>query len=120
MADVIRGCPQLSSFYFDGNPISGETLAYILTGMAGVNTIRSVNLCIGEISKEQMDSCLDRLQQVGIARQLKLRLDCGTEAARSSVCNKIAAEWNAKLAEFMIVPHIANLFIDEVITGVPE
>ncbi len=117
VADAIRGCTNLSAFYIGGDSISGETLVYILEGM--ISTIRSVNLRIDEISKEQMDSCLDRLHQRGIAKQLKLRLQCGTEAAKS-VCEKSAAEWNAKLAEFRIVPDIHKLFVCEAILGMPK
>ncbi len=119
VADAIRGYTRLSAFYLDGKPISGETLAYILEGMTGISTVRSVNLCVGEISKEQMDSCLSRMQQSRVAKQLKIRFGCDTEAA-NSVCMKFAAEWNAALAEFKIVPSIARLFIDEVILGVPK
>ncbi len=119
VADAIRGCPLLSEFFLDGKPLSGETLAYILDGMAGVSTIRSVNLCIGEVSKERMDSCLDRLQQSGVAKQLKLRFECVTEAA-NSMCEKFAAEWNAKLAEFEIVAHISVPFEFGVILGIPK
>ncbi len=117
VADAIRGCTKLSEFYIGGKSISGEALVYILEGM--ISTIRIVNLCIDEINKEQMDSCLDRLHQRGIAKQLKLRLQCGTKAAES-VCEKSAAEWNAKLAEFRIVPFINSLFVDEEILGVPK
>ncbi len=90
---------------------------YILEDM--ISTIRSVSLCIYEISKEQMDSCLDRLHQRGVAKQLKLRLGCDTKTAES-VCEKSAAEWNAKLAEFRIMPYILKLFVDEEILGVPK
>ncbi len=119
VADTIRGCTKLSAFYFGGKAILGETLAYILECMAGISTIRSVNLRIGEIRKKQMDSCLDRLQQSGVAKQLKLRFCCSTSAV-NDVCEKFEAEWNAKLAEFRIVADISNLFIHEVIIGVPE
>ncbi len=118
-ADAARGCPQLSEFCLDGKPISGETLAYVLESMTGIKTIRSVNLRIGEISKEQMDYCLDQLEQIGVERRFKLRFQCDTEAAKS-VCNKFAAEWNPRLAEFRIVPSIANLFVDDLILGVPK
>ncbi|MDR3715202.1 MAG: hypothetical protein P4L51_20505 [Puia sp.] len=114
VVNVIRGCTRLSEFYLDSNPISGETVTYILEGMACVSTIRSVNLYIHDVSKEQMDSCLDRLQQSGIAKQLKLRFRCYTETAKS-VCKKFAAEWNAKLSEFRIVDFIADLVQDDVI-----
>ncbi len=117
VADAIRGCTKLSAFYLDGVPISGETLAYILEGM--ISTIRSVNLHIGKIRKEKMDSCLDRLQHSGVAKQLKLRFQCDTEAAKS-VCEKFAAEWGAKLSEFRIVPYIIELFEEDVILGVPK
>ncbi len=119
VADAIRGCTRLSEFYLYSRLISGETVTYILKGMAGVSTIRSVNLCIGEISKEQMDSCLDQLQQSGNAKQLKLRLRCETEAA-NSVCEKFAAEWNAKLSEFRIVGPTTDLFENEVLLGMPR
>ncbi len=116
VADTIRGCPLLSVFCIEGKPISGETAAYILEGVAGISTIRSVNLCVGKISKEQMDSCLSRVQKNGVARQLKLRFQCDTEADKS-VCEKFAAEWNAKLAEFMVVQSINVLFITEMTLG---
>ncbi len=119
VADAVGGCPLLSEFYIESKPISGKTVAYILESMAGVSTIRSVNLRGGEISKEQMGFCLDRLQQSGVARQLKLRFRCDTEAAKS-VCEKFEAEWNAKLAEFRIVSSIGSLFTDEVTLGVPK
>ncbi len=119
VADAIRGCTKLSAFYIESKPISGEAVAYILADMADTSTIRSVNLCIGEISKKQMDPCLNRIQQSGAAKQLKLRFRCGTKAAWS-VCEKFEAEWNAKLAEFRVVPSIAGLFTDEVILGVPK
>ncbi len=119
VADMVRGCPLLSAFYIEGNPISGEMAAYILEGVADVSTIRSVNLCVGGIGKEQMDSCLDRLQQSGVAKQLNLRFRCGTEAAKS-VCEKFETEWNAKLAEFRIAPSISRVFIENVILGVPK
>ncbi len=116
VADAVRGCTRLSAFYFEGEPISGETLAYIL---AGISTVRSLNLRVGEISKEQMDSCLSRMQQSGIAKQLKLRFGCDTEAAKSA-CKEFAAEWNAALAEFKIVLFIFDLFTHDVILGVPK
>ncbi len=119
VADAVRGCTRLSEFYLEGKPISGETLAYILEGMAGISTIRSVNLRVGEISKEQMESYLSRVQQSGVAKQLKLRFQCDTEAAKS-VCKKFATEWNATLAEFKIVSSIFSLFLDDVIVGVPK
>ncbi len=118
VADTVRGCPMLSSFYFDSMPISGEAVAYILGSMAGACAIiRSVNLCISKISRGQMNSCLDRLGQSVVARQLKLRFECYTEDARVA-CEESAAEWGAKLAEFSIVSDIENLFINEVIIGV--
>ncbi len=117
VADAIRGCTKLSEFYIGGELMSGETLVYILEGM--ISTIRSVNLYVGEVSKEQMDSCLGRLHQRGVAKQLKLRFQCGTEAVKS-VCEKSAAEWNTKLAEFRIVSGILNIFRNEVILGVPK
>ncbi len=116
VADAVRDCTRLSAFYLYGKSISGETLAYILEG---ISTVRSVNLHVGEISKEQMDSCLSRMQQSGVAKQLKLRFQCGTEAAKS-VCKKFAGEWNATLSEFKIVPHIGILFMNDVILGVPN
>ncbi len=119
LSDVIRGCPLLSELYFDGKPISGETVAYILKSMADVRTIRSVNLSINEISKEQMDSCLERVQKNGVAKQLKIRFRCVTEAAQS-VCKNYEAEWNAKIAEFSVVPYINDLFSAEVIIGMPK
>ncbi len=119
IVDASRNCPLLSEFYFDGILVAGETLAYILEGMANTSTIRSVNLCIDKISKEQMDSLLDRLQQNGVGRQLKLRFECTRDSART-VCEKSAAEWNRKLAEFKVVSSIFNLFKEEVILGVPK
>ncbi len=79
VANAVRNCPLLSTFYLCSNPLPGEALAYILENMAGISTIRSVGLRIGDVSKEQMDSCLDRLQQSGVARQLKLRFQCDTD-----------------------------------------
>ncbi len=119
VVDAIRGCPLISSFYLDCKPIAGETVTYILEGVKGVSTIRSVNLYIGDVSKEQIDSCLDRLQQSGVAKQLKLRFRCDTEAARS-MCKRFQAEWNAKLAELRIVPDICYAFVEDVILGVPK
>ncbi len=119
VADAIRGCTKLSAFYLDGGWISGETLEYILECMTGISTIQSVNLHLGEISKEQMDFCLHRLQQSGVARQLKLRFDCCALAA-NSVCKKFEAEWNAKFAELRIVSNIHELFMHEVILGIPK
>ncbi|MDR3549326.1 MAG: hypothetical protein P4M11_13865 [Candidatus Pacebacteria bacterium] len=119
VADAVRGCPLLSEFCFDGKLISGKTVAYILESMAGVSIIRSVNLCIGEVSEEQMDSFLSRVQKNGVAKQLKLRFQCDTEDA-ASVCKKFASEWNVKLAEFKIVPYIGIIFVNEVIIGVPN
>ncbi len=122
VADAVRGCPKLSAFYLDGTPISGEMLAYILECVAGISTIRSVNLYLGEVSKEQMDSCLNRLQQSGVARQLKLRFECATVDTEDteSMCEEFEAEWNAKLAEFRIVSVLEGLFIVDVILGVPK
>ncbi len=114
VADAMRSCTRLS-WYLNSKPLSGETLIYILEGMAG--TLRSVNLCIGEVSKEQIDSCLCKVQKSGVARQLKLRLQCCTEAAET-VCEKSAAEWNAKLSEFVVVSYVGYLFRDEAILGV--
>ncbi|MDR3576438.1 MAG: hypothetical protein P4L50_21425 [Anaerolineaceae bacterium] len=119
VADAVRGCTSLSEFYLDGAPTSGETMAHILESMAGISTILSVNLCISEIIKVQMDSCLNRLQNSGIAKQFKLLFQCDTEAAKS-VCNEFEAEWNAKLAGFRIVPTIDGLFMDDVIIGMPK
>ncbi len=118
VADVARCCPKLSSFCLDCKLISGETAAYILEGMAGASTIRSVSLRVGEVSEGKMNSCLDRLQQSGTAKRLKLRFRCDTEAAQS-VCDEFAAEWDAKLAEFMIIPVIVSLFENEMILGSP-
>ncbi len=117
--DAMRGCTRLSDFYIGVNPISGETLMYILGRIAGVSTIRSVNLCIGEFSKEQMDSCLDRLQQSGVAKQLKIRFLCDTDTVLS-VCEEFGAEWDARLAEFMIVSSFSHFFADELIIGMPK
>ncbi|MDR3714792.1 MAG: hypothetical protein P4L51_18405 [Puia sp.] len=117
IADAVRSCPLLSAFYLSSEPISGETLAYVLEGM--ISTIRSVNLRIGKISKEQMGFCLNRLCQSGIATRLKLRFQCAVDLDER-VCKEFEAEWNGKFAEFRIVPHIANLFVDEMILGVPK
>ncbi len=119
VADTVRGCPLLSSFYIDGKPISGEMLVYILKGVTGISIIRSVNLCVGEISKEHMDSCLSRMQKSGVAKQLKLRFQCNTEAAKS-VCEKFKAEWNAKFVEFRIVLGISGCFMGDFILGTPK
>ncbi|MDR3572343.1 MAG: hypothetical protein P4L50_00640 [Anaerolineaceae bacterium] len=116
VADAVRGCTRLSEVYLSGKPISGKTTAYILESMAGVSTIQSVNLYIGEISKEQMDSCLDQLEQSGVAGQLKLRYKCDTKDAEN-VCKKFAVEWNAKLAKFRIISSVTNCFEHEVILG---
>ncbi len=119
LADTVRGYPLLSSFYFDGKPISGETATYILEGVTGVSTIRSVNLHIGDISNEQMDSCLSKVQKSGVARRLKLRFQCDTEAVKS-VCKKFGVEWSAKLYEFGIVQSIGGYFINGVLFGLPK
>ncbi len=119
VVDAVRSCTRLSEFCLYCKLVSGETVAYILDDLACISTIRNVNLWISEISKEQMDSCLSKMQKSGVARQLKLRFQCDTEAS-DGVCKKFAAEWNAKLAEFRIVPSIANLFVEEVILGVPK
>ncbi len=119
VADAVRGCLLISSLYLDSQPISGEAMAYILDGLAGVSTIRSVNLCIGKISKEQMDGCLDRLKKSGIAAQLKLRFRCDIKDAKNAY-GEFAAEWGARLAEFRIVPHINYTFIEDVILGAPK
>ncbi|MDR3575724.1 MAG: hypothetical protein P4L50_17835 [Anaerolineaceae bacterium] len=119
VADAIRNCTRLSSFYLYGKPLSGDTVANILEGMI-ISTIRTVNLYIGEVSKPQMDSCLDRLQQSGAARQLKLRFQCDTDAvATESMCDKYAAEWDGKLSEFRVVRSIDGLFKKELILGTP-
>ncbi len=119
VADAVRGCPLLSEFYFGDRLISGETVEYILEGMAGFNAIRSVNICIGDIIGEHMDSCINRLQKRGVARQFKLRFQCGTWAAQD-VCNEFADQWGEKLAEFRVVPSILGLFMEDVILGVPK
>ncbi len=117
MADAVRGCPRLSAFYLRGNPISGETVAYILEDMAGISTIRSVNLNLCEVSKEQMDSFLNRLQQSGVARQLKLRFEYHDVVAVNR-CLEFIPECIAKLAEFDLPFSITSLFNAEVILGV--
>ncbi len=122
VADAIKSCPLLSSFYLFNYQMSGETLAYILKDMAGSSTIiRSVSLCVGSISKEQMDSCMDQLQQSGAGKQLKLRFECEygfklDESARE----KVAVKWNGKFAEFRFVHSIRRLFEEETILGVPQ
>ncbi len=117
VVDAVISYPRLSAFYLDSKPISGETLAYILERMAGINTILSVNLVVGDISKEQMGSCLDRLQQSGIGKQLKLRFECGSDHAKI-VCTEFAAEWNGKFPEFRIIPYVNYLFFKEMMIGV--
>ncbi len=114
VADAVRGCPLLAAFYLDIKPISGEALAYILEDIAGINTMRSVNLSIGEVSEEQMGSCLDRLQQSEVGKRLKLRFLCDKDPAKS-MCEKFAAERKGKFDEFKIVPFIGDLFISEII-----
>lgn len=64
----------------------------------------SENLCVGEISKKLIDSCLDRLQQSGVAKRLKLQFKCESNSA-ATVYGKFAAEWNHNLSEFRIVPY---------------
>ncbi|MDR3433257.1 MAG: hypothetical protein P4L95_15355 [Rouxiella aceris] len=91
VADAVRSCPLLSAFYLGGTQLSGKTVAYILEGMASTKTIRSVNLIIGEISKGQMDSCLNRVRQGGVGKQLKLRFECDRGTART-VCEEFSAE----------------------------
>ncbi len=118
VVDAVKNCPLLSAFCICGKPISGETVAYILERIADISNIRSVNLRIGEVSKEQIESCLNRLQQGGFARQLKLRFSCCTEGT-NSMCKKFEAEWNAKFAEFKIVLSVTKLFEDESMIGVP-
>ncbi len=66
-----------------------------------------------------MDSCLERLRQSGVARQLKVLFQSGT-VDTESVCKKFAAEWNATLTEFSIVPFINSFFIDEMILEVQK
>ncbi|MDR3575463.1 MAG: hypothetical protein P4L50_16505 [Anaerolineaceae bacterium] len=119
VADAAKSCPLLSSFYIDSDWLSGETVTYILEGMASTSTIRSVNLNGRNISKEQMDSCLDRLRQSGAGRQLRLRLRCKGASDRI-VCKKLAAKRSWELAEFRIVQDICDLFKDEVLLGVPK
>ncbi len=97
VADAVRSCTKLSEFYLRGKPISGEALAHIFGGY--ISTIRSVNLYIGEISKEQMQYCLNRLQQSGTAKQLKLRFRCSGYHSEIAY-DRFAAEWNGKFAEF--------------------
>ncbi len=119
VADTVRGCPLLSRFYLGGSSISGEAVTYILKGMAGIGTIRSVSLRIGEISKEQLNSCLSSAQESGIAKQLKLRFRCDTAAAKS-VCEKFPAERKAGFAEFKVVPEISGCFIEDLILRTPK
>ncbi len=117
VADAVRGCDVMSEFYFAGETLSGETLAYVLDAMANLRSIRSVNLRIGnEVSKEQMDSCLMRLQQDGVEKQMKLRFRCEGDSVKS-VCEKCAGERNGEFAEFRIVEYISALFVEEVIQG---
>ncbi len=117
VADVVG--PLLSEFYIEGKPMSGEKSVDILYCMACIGTIQSVNIHISEISKEQMDFCLDRLQISKAAGHLKLRFGCDTVHGKS-VCQKFRAEWNAKLAKFEMVSSVGNLFREEVIIGVPK
>ncbi len=119
VVDAVRCCPRLSAFYLYGSSISGEAMAYILENMAGISTIRSVNLYLGEVSREQRDSHRNRLQQSGVARQLKLRFKCVTAAFRGER-RSFTIEWNAKLAKFMDAFDIESLFNAEVILGVPK
>ncbi len=119
IADAVRDYPLLSELYIDCRPITGEALAYILKDMANINTIRSVNLRISDIHRKQMDSCLNRLRQSGVAEQLKLRFRCSTETVKN-VCNKFAAEWSGVFAEFRTVTRIADLFMVELILGAPK
>ncbi|MDR3576144.1 MAG: hypothetical protein P4L50_19935 [Anaerolineaceae bacterium] len=119
IASMIRGCPQLSSFYFDGKPLSEEMMEYILESMADVSAIRSVNIKVSGISKEQMDCFLNRQRQSGAGRQFKLRFKCCLDNDKI-VCKKLAAEWSGVLAELRIVGSIYELFEDEVVLGVPE
>ncbi len=119
IADVVRSWPLLSGFYIDGAPTSGETLVYVLNGMSNIRTTRSVNLCIRGISKGQVDSCLSRVQQDGVGRLIKLRLQCGSGPDKD-VCGKLAAECGQKLEEFRVVPDIFRVFQEEVVIGVPK
>ncbi len=119
VADAVRDCTRLSAFYLHGGPISGETLAYILEGMTDTSNVRSVNLCVDEISQEQMNFCLSRVRKSGVANQLKLRLVCANEAAKS-VCMEFAAEWKATLAEFEVATDISAIFNYDVLIGVPK
>ncbi|MDR3547102.1 MAG: hypothetical protein P4M11_02290 [Candidatus Pacebacteria bacterium] len=117
VADTIKRCPLLSSFYMDGHAISGTTVVHILKGMPSIGTIiRSVNLYVVEISNEQMDSCLDLLQQSGAGKRLKLRFQCHGDPT-GSVCEKSAGKWNLKLFGFRVVPAIFDLFEEEIIRG---
>lgn len=100
--DAVRSCSLLSVFYLGGCMLSGEMVTYVLETVTMLSSLRSVNLGIGEVSKEQMEYCLTRLQQGGIGKQLKLRFWCDDDRAKS-VCEKCIAEWNGKFAEFTTV-----------------
>ncbi|MDR3542816.1 MAG: tetratricopeptide repeat protein [Desulfosporosinus sp.] len=119
MADAIRNFPKISAFYLDSKPLSGETLVYILESMASVSTIRRVNLCIGEMRKEQMDSCLTRLRQIGVGIQLKLRFLCDSHHAEA-IYEKLTAEWKGKFAEFRTAISVVDIFKKEVMIGMPQ
>ncbi len=128
VADIFGCSHPLSAFFINDCSLSGETVAYILKNVADTITstsasastiIRSVNLRVGKISKEQMDSCLNLLQPSGAGKQIKLRFQCNDESTKI-VCEKSEAEWNGKLAEFRIVKDLQNLFEEEMILGVPQ
>ncbi|MDR3414088.1 MAG: hypothetical protein P4L87_24525 [Formivibrio sp.] len=118
VADMIsKSCRMMTEFYLGSEPLSGEALAYIFETMAGISSIRNVNICIGgDVSKELMDSCLTKMQQSEAGKLLKLRISCEGDNAKN-VCGKCITEWNGKFAEFQIVDHIGNIFIKEAILG---
>ncbi len=114
---VSKRCRAITEFYLGSEPLSGEALTYILEAMAGISSIRSVNIYIGgDVSKEHMDSCLTKLQQSEAGKLLKLRISCEGDNAKS-VCGKCVTEWNGKFVEFQIVEHIGHIFVKEVILG---
>ncbi len=118
VADAVRDWPKLSALYFDGEPLSGETLAYVLDAVASNGGIRSVNLRIDGVSAGQMAACLAGLHKSGAGRRLKLRFECDGDAR--DVCKKCAADWVGKFDEFRIIGYIGEVFREEVILGTPQ
>ncbi len=115
VVEAVRSCPRISAVYFDGGELAGEVLGYVLEAVAGISSIRSVNLRISNISKANMDSCLTTLQHIRVGSSLKLRFECGDRA--QSVCEKCADEWKGRFEEFRLVKRIRDLFVEEVILG---